>query len=188
MLTHYLDFTLRSDPEFPSNQLLAALYAKLHRILVQLQTQELAVSFPGYSRKPAGLGKTLRVLGRADSLAELMRNPWLTGMADHVLVSTIGAVPNNAEHHQLLRVQAKSNPERLRRRQMKRHGVTAEEARERIPDTIAESLNLPFLTVRSSSTGQVFLLFLNLGPSLPSPCLGVFNYYGLSGTATIPWF
>lgn len=188
MLTHYLDIHLRPDPEFPASQLLAVLYAKLHRALVQLQADDVAVGFPGYSDKPLGLGQTLRVLGRAERLKQLMTLPWLSGMVDHVQVNPAAAVPVGATHRQLTRAQAKSNPERLRRRQMKRHGLTAEQARERIPESAAESLKLPFLPVRSASTGQAFLLFLRLGPALPNPMTGVFNAYGLSATATIPWF
>ena len=188
MLTHYLDFNLRTDAEFPSNQLLAALYLKLHRALVQLKAQDLAVSFPGYSSNPIGLGKTLRVFGSEGGLLKLMEHSWLAGIADHVEVSKAHQVPDNVSHRSLIRVQAKSNPERLRRRHIKRHGLTVEQAKERIPDNTAENLNLPFLSVRSYSTGQAFLLFLRLGPSLPAPSVGTFNAYGLSATATIPWF
>lgn len=188
MLTHYLDIHLRPDPEFPANQLLAALYAKLHRGLVQLNSDDVAVSFPGYSGKPFGLGKTLRLMGSAERLKQLMALPWLTGMADHLQLGEVVEVPANAEHRRLTRAQAKSNPERLRRRQMRRHGITEAQALERIPDEAAERLNLPFITVRSASTGQSFFLFVRLSPPVPESVPGVFNAYGLSGTATIPWF
>lgn len=186
MLTHYLDIHLRPDPEFPASQLLVALYAKLHRALVELRSDDLAVCFPGYSDK--GLGRALRVFGTSDRLGQLMASPWLSGMMDHIQVSACAAVPTNADHRHLSRVQAKSSPERLRRRQMKRHGLTAEQARERIPDSAAESLKLPFLPVRSASTGQSFMLFLRLSPPCPSARPGSFNAYGLSATGTVPWF
>lgn len=188
MLTHYLDIHLRTDPDFPANQLLAALYAKLHRALVQLRSEDLAVNFPGYSHKPFGLGQTLRVLGNAERLGQVMALPWLSGIADHVYVTAIAAVPASAAHRQLTRVQAKSNPERLRRRQMRRHGLTADQAMDRIPDSASERLNLPFLPVRSASTSQTFLLFLRLGQPCSAPLAGTFNAYGLSTTATTPWF
>lgn len=188
MLTHYIDIHLRPDPEFAASHLLAALYAKLHRALVQLGTDQLAVGFPGYADKPLGLGQVLRILGSADGLSKLMALPWLAGMTDHVQVSPMAPVPEGVPHRQLSRVQAKSSPERLRRRQMKRHSLTQEQARERIPDTAAQTLKLPFLPVRSASTGQTFLLFLRLGPASEPVATGAFNAYGLSATATIPWF
>lgn len=188
MLTHYLDIHLRPDPEFPASQLLAALYAKLHRALVQLKSADLAISFPGYSERPLGLGRTLRLVGSAERLKQLMALPWLTGMADHVQLGEVVPVPASAAHRRLTRVQAKSNPERLRRRQMRRHGLTEAQALERIPDEAAESLSLPFISVRSASTGQAFLLFMRLSPPSSESVPGEFNAYGLSTTATIPWF
>jgi CRISPR-associated endonuclease Csy4 len=188
MLTHYLDIHLRSDPEFPAHQLLAALYAKLHRALVHLQSTDVAVGFPGYSDKPPGLGNTLRLLGQSERLEQVMALPWLTGMADHVQVGAVQSVPAVVNHGRLLRVQAKSSPERLRRRQMKRHGLTEAQVRERIPDSAAQRLELPFLTMRSASTGQPFLLFLRREASSAPSAAGTFNAYGLSTTATVPWF
>ena len=188
MLTHYLDIHLRPDPEFPVNQLVAALYAKLHRALVLLRSEDVAVSFPGYSVKPVSLGATMRIMGSAERLGQLMALPWLRGMADHVQANPVLVIPVEAVHRTLTRAQAKSSPERLRRRQMKRHGLTAEQALERIPECNGEKLNLPFLPIRSASTGQAFLLFLRLGPYSPASVVGSFNAYGLSSTATIPWF
>ncbi|MEY6431054.1 type I-F CRISPR-associated endoribonuclease Cas6/Csy4 [Thioalkalicoccus limnaeus] len=188
-MSHYIDIHLRPDPELPSHQLMDALYAKLHRALVQLQLARVGVSFPGYQETPPALGKTLRLIGPKDTLEQLMAHAWLQGMRDHVDTREIASVPDDATHRCLRRVQAKSNPERLRRRQMRRHALNEEQARVRIPDSTAEVLRLPFVTMRSTSTGHTFPLFLQLGPPLLSAEPdGEFNSYGLSSTATIPWF
>lgn len=185
---HYIDIHLRPDPEFPAHQLMAALCAKLHRGLVQVRTNRIAVSFPGYREAGPTIGSTLRLIGPAAELGQLMEEDWLRGMRDHVDVKSPSAVPDGVPHRSLRRVQAKSSPTRLRRRQMRRHRLTEEEALERAPDTCAEVLNLPFLAFTSTSTGQRFKLFLRLGPSVTIPQPGDFNSYGLSSTATIPWF
>jgi CRISPR-associated endonuclease Csy4 len=185
---HYIDIHLRPDPEFPPHQLMAALFAKLHRWLAQTQSQRIAVSFPGYQEAPATLGGTLRLIGPAAELARLMEHDWLQGMHDHVALRPLATVPPDAAQRTLRRVQAKSSPERLRRRQMRRHQLTAEQALERVPDGAAETLKLPFLTLASASTGQRFKLFLRLGPPSPAAQAGEFNSYGLSSTATLPWF
>ncbi|NEX23062.1 type I-F CRISPR-associated endoribonuclease Cas6/Csy4 [Thiorhodococcus mannitoliphagus] len=183
----YIDIHLRPDPEFPAYQLMAALYAKLHRVLAQVQSNTIGVSFPGYRESPPTLGNRLRLLGPEADLSRLMEHPWLKGMRDHTEVARIAQVPVNAEHRSLRRVQAKSSPERLRRRQMRRHGLTEQQARERVPDLAAEMLQLPFVTLASVSTGQSFRLFLRLGPPTAAQA-GPFNTYGLSCTATTPWF
>lgn len=184
---HYLDIHLLPDPEFPAGQLMNALFAKLHRVLVQLGSDSIGVSFPG-ARSAAGLGNHLRLHGCQAALNELMALPWLTGMRDHVRIAEPAPVPADAQHCRVRRVQADSNPERLRRRAMKRHGLTEEQARERIPDAAVKWLRLPYLQLRSQSTGQPFRLFIEQGPPGHEPTAGKFNAYGLSQQATVPWF
>lgn len=184
---HYIDIHLRPDPEFAQHQLMAALFAKLHRWLAQTQSQRIAVSFPGYSESPATLGPILRLLGPVGELARLMEHDWLQGMRDHTDVHGMAVVPAEAVQRTLRRVQVKSSAERLRRRQMRRHNLSPEEALQRAPDSCAETLKLPYLRMSSASTGQQFKFFIRLGAPCPEAG-GEFNAYGLSSTATVPWF
>src|SRR5690606_15210402 len=96
-------------------------------------------------RKPS-LGTHVRLHGVEDALRRLEQTRWLMGVRDYVQVSMIAPVPPGALHRVVSRVQAKSSPERLRRRAMKRHGIDAETAKERIPDSAVEHLSLPFVT------------------------------------------
>jgi CRISPR-associated endonuclease Csy4 len=205
----YIDIQLRPDPEFTPHQLLSGLYARLHRTLAQLGSQDIGVSFPGYasresapatplaatpqtSRKSTAvstLGNCLRLHGPASSLQRLTTTGWLQGMLDHVTVSAIGSVPSDTAHCRFARVQAKSSPARLRRRAMRRHGLDEPAAAQRIPDTAAEQLQLPFVIIGSRSTGQPsFPLFIRRDPAQPQAVSGNFNSYGLSQNATVPWF
>lgn len=187
-MSYYLDIHLLPDPEFPVHVLLSALYAKLHRALVELQTDTVGITFPAYQRSPASLGAQLRLVGPASALDRLVSQASLGGMQGHVRWGVMAPVPPTAEHRLLRRVQAKSNPARLRRRQMKRHGLSEAEAMARVPDTAVELLRLPFLQVHSASTGQSFRLFLELGAPQQEVPDGRFNAYGLSTTRTVPWF
>jgi CRISPR-associated endonuclease Csy4 len=186
-MDHYVDIRLRPDPEFPVHQLMDALFAKLHRLLAQLGSNDIGVSFPEAGNAKVGLGRRLRLHGTQHSLQRAMDTPWLSGMRDHAEISSVSPVPTDAKHCCVRRVQAKSSPERLRRRQMKRKGWTEERARAAIPDSATEQLNLPYLTVRSTSTGQAFRLFVRQEP-VNSPTAGSFNAYGFSGAASIAWF
>lgn len=186
-MSHYLDIFLRLDPELAAHQLMAALYAKLHLALVQLDSSSLGVSFPGYAEKPASLGNRLRVFGPEADLHRLTALPWLGGLQDHLQTSAVTEVPPQPGYRRFSRVQVKSSPERLRRRQMKRHGLSEEEARARVPDSCSKVLALPFVVLRSTSTTQTFRLFLRC-ETANGPTSGLFNAYGLSATATVPWF
>ncbi len=188
IVEYFVDIELRPNPEIAGHQLLAALYTKLHNALSARTGSGIAVCFPDYRTSPLSLGSRLRLLGNEPALKTLMSPDSLGGLRDHVNVSAASKVPTNATHRALRRVQAKSNPERLRRRVMSRHGLDQTQARERIPDTAAEMLHLPFLQLRSGSTGHTFRLFLSLSAAQPKAITGDFNAYGFSQTATIPWF
>lgn len=187
-MDHYLDLHLLPDPEFPATQLMNALLAKLHRGLHDLRRDDIGISFPGIEGKSAGLGSQLRLHGTAQTLGTLLAMNWLTGMRDHLRQGELSPVPSAVQHRHVSRVQVDSNPERARRRLIKRHGISEEQARERIPDHAAKRSNLPFAQLRSLTTGQHFRLFIQQGPLLDKPQAGAFNGYGLSSTATVPWF
>lgn len=186
-MDRYLDIRILPDPEFPTSQLMNALFAKLHRCLAKLGSEDLGVSFPEVDEERPTLGPVLRLHGSEAAFSTLLAQPWLVGMRDHIQLSAVSPVPAQVKYRRVRRVQAKSNPDRIRRRQMKRHGWTEDEARRRIPDTIRETLSLPYLSLESRSTGHRFHIFLRHEPAeAPSP--GPFNAYGLSNIATVPWF
>ncbi len=191
MTTHYIDITLLPDPEFSHAHLLGALVAKLHRALVQLGTDNIGVSYPQHVNAPLPkrtLGTVLRLHGTPPDLQQLMALPWLQGMRDHTKFSAPNPVPPHAQHRTVRRRQFKTSAERLRRRRMQRKGETAEQAAEAIPDCVERKPSLPYVQLRSSSTGQPFFLFIEHSPLEPMAVDGGFNAYGLSSGATIPWF
>ena len=187
-MSHYIDIHLRPDPEIAEHLLMAALYGRLHMRLVELKAEDIGLSFPGYRAKPARLGGVLRLVGQADALARVTAGNWLGALREHVLTKDVLPIPANAEHRRLRRIQAKSNPARLRRRQMKRHGLSEAEALARVPDSAVETLSLPYVQLRSASTGQSFRLFLELGEPQEEVKGGSFNAFGLSSVNTTPWF
>lgn len=191
MTTHYIDITLLPDPEFSHAHLLGALVAKLHRALVQGQTTDIGVSYPQHVGQPLSrrtLGAVLRLHGTPEALQRLMGQDWLKGMRDHTRVGAVSAAPATAQYRAVIRKQFKTNAERLRRRRMQRKGETAEQAAAAIPDSVERRADLPFVQLRSSSTGQPYCLFVEHGPVVTEPSAGAFNAFGLGQGATVPWF
>lgn len=182
----YLELQLLPDPEFPPAMLMNALFAKLHRALVSHGEGRIGISFPDVST--GQLGQRLRLHGQAGELEKLMACNWLQGMRDHLAAFAIRPVPDGAKHRIVRRVQAQSNPERLRRRLIRRKGIGEEEARAAIPDSAAQTLALPSLQVTSQSTQQQFRLFIEHLPVQAESSPGHFTSYGLSNEASIPWF
>lgn len=187
-MDHYIDIRLRPDPEFSSTLLMGALFGKAHRALVRAGGGKIGVSFPGHAISPRTLGDCLRLHGEKAELESLMKLQWLTGMADHVRMSEVAHIPDGTSYRVVRRIQAKTNAERLRRRYAQRHQVTEEEARHLIPSSVEQKVQLPYLSIRSQSTGQEFSLFVEHMPPKTESVAGEFNSYGMSTTATIPWF
>lgn len=184
----YVEVRLLPDPEFSPSTLMNVLFDKLHRGLVAHGGGNIGVSFPDVATNSASLGQRLRLHGNKTDLERLMTNNWFLGMTDHATATTIAEVPARAKQRVVRRVQAKSSPERERRRLIARKGVSAEHAAEAIPDSTAEKLSLPYLALISRSTGQKFRLFVEHMPVQEEAVIGKFSPYGLSATATIPWF
>jgi CRISPR-associated endonuclease Csy4 len=184
----HINIRLRPDPEFPVPILMGALFGKLHRVLVAMEADNIGVSFPGYSVRSRGLGDILRLHGNAPALDKLMSQTWLSGMWDHIAMGDMAEVPSQVKHCCFRRRQFKTNAERLRRRRARRHGETLEQARVHIPDSVERRVSLPFVTLRSLSTGERFCLFIERGEAQLAPRAGMFNRYGLSQGATVPWF
>lgn len=187
-MDHYLEIELLPDPEFVPSVLMNALFGKLHRALVELSTNRIGVSFPGVHHDPPALGARMRLHGDLGNLQRLMELNWLIGMRDHTSLSPSAPVPANTGHRVVRRVQAKSSPARLRRRLARRKGISDEEACNAIPDRAPERLKLPYVTIRSRSTQQTFRLFIDHQPPVREAISGDFGCYGLSSTATVPWF
>lgn len=187
-MDHYIDITVLPDPEFPATTLMNALFAKLHRGLVDHGGRDIGISFPEVGQSKRTLGMQIRLHGNAASLDRLMKIAWTQGMRDHIEISPTAPVPSGALHRVVRRVQAKSNPERLRRRLMSRKQIGPDEASAAIPDEIAQRLDLPYIELTSRTTGQHFKLFIeHLKPGTTARS-GSFGTYGLSASTTIPWF
>lgn len=187
-MDYYLEIQLQLDPDFVPAMLMNALFSKLHRALVENPQLTVALSFPEYSLSPRGLGSCLRLHGKQQDLESLQTTTWLTGMRDHVACKEIQAVPSNAKQVLVKRVQAKSNIERLVRRYAKHKNISEEEARSHYQKAEPKKLRLPFVNLNSQSSGQKFSLFIKQSKPQEKPQAGVFNRYGLSQTATVPWF
>lgn len=187
-MDHYLEIHLLSDPEFPATMLMSALVGKLHRGITEHGTERIGVSFPDVRDGSGTLGKRLRLHGTEADLNRLVEADWTQGMRDHIEVGEVSDVPKQTKHRIVRRVQAKSSPERLRRRLIARKQIGEEEARQAIPDSAAKKLALPHVVLGSKTTGQRFKLFIEHLPIQDDPVSGKFGAYGLSPTATIPWF
>lgn len=187
MTTHYQNIVLLPDAELVPQVLMSMLFSKLHKALVSAQTVQVGVSFP--EQKEHFLGNVLRLHGSAVTLDHLDALSWLGGLRGYVQLGAVVPVPLSVLGYcTVRRRQAQSNPDRLRRRMMRRKGITWEQAVQALPDACGEMLDLPFVQLHSSSTGENFRLFIEQGALRQEATEGTFSQYGLSSKTTIPFF
>jgi len=186
-MDHYFEIHLLPDPEFRESVLMNVVFSKLHRALVEGGNGCVGVSFP-HSKKT--LGDILRLHGNAEDLRELVGMNWLKGLTDYTRISTISEIPEIHQHCVVRRVQAKGNIERLYRRSVKKGWLTEEEAEAKKRECTGRenNLNHPFVSIKSSSTGQTFKLFVQQKKQVEKFQKGLFSKYGLSSATTVPWF
>ena len=184
-MDYYIDIQVLPGSEFPDSIIINKLFSNLHKRLVDCGYGEIGVSFPKVNKT---LGSILRLHGLQASLQRLMNKNWVESLMDYITVSEMIKVPTDVRYRIVKRVQSKSSTERLLRRSVRKGWITEEEAVLRAENKIDKKLSLPYVSLKSHSTGQMFNVFIEHGSILINPVEGVFSAYGLSTVATIPWF
>lgn len=180
----YCDIKVLPDPEASEPVLISNLMAKLHRTLVELKDINIGISFPNVDKT---LGDTLRLHGNEGDLKQLFEINWLKGLRDYCSQTSVLKVPEVCEYRCVKRKQAKS-ADNKRKRSIAKGWLSAEEATLKIGNEQQKMLRLPFVQLKSTSTGQVMKLFIEHGGLQDKAVEGQFNRYGLSSSATVPWF
>jgi len=187
-MDYYLDLEILPNAEMGKNIVMNVIGSRLHQFLVVEKGVELGTSFPDYSKNPRTLGKRMRLHGTSQSLDRVAQSEWLELLGDYVHVKDVQQKPKSCKYVDVRRVQAKSSVLRLARRYARRHGVSLDEALALYKNVSDKKLSYPFLSLNSNSTGQRFNLFIKQSQPHSIARAGKFNSFGLSKTASLPWF
>ena len=116
-----------------------------------------------------------------------MQTRWIMGMTDYCRVSAVCPVPPQTSFCTVRRVQAKSAYNK-RKRSVAKGWLDESEAQKRIPDSQQRMLDLPYAQLRSLSNGNMMRVYIEHSKPVQQSVTGSFSAYGLSSTATVPWF
>lgn len=185
-MKYYLNIRVLPNSEFLESILINSLFSELHKKLVEFGDGKIGVSFPEFNKN---LGSLLRLHGQQSALQRLKESLWTTGYKDYLTISEVAEVPEKVSYRVVNRIQPKKNIERLMRRSVRKGWITEEEAINNLKDKKeVTSLSHPYVRLKSGSSGQTFLLFIEHGPLMENAKEGFFTSYGLSSDGTIPWF
>lgn len=183
-MNFYVDILIKPDAEMRLNVLLNSIYTKLHKTLCDLRVTSIGISFPKYK---VTLGNVLRIHGDKTALNDLQSLDWLGGMSGYCNVSKIAPVPDGVKFRNVSRIQATMSQSKLNRL-LKRGSITEEEAKNYRAKMFTRGLDNPYVELVSGSSGHKHRRYIKFGELLDAPVAGSFDQFGLSKTATVPWF
>jgi CRISPR-associated endonuclease Csy4 len=180
----YINITIQPDVEMPINRLLNALYTKFHKALCDLKSTTLGISFPAYKIL---LGNKMRIHGSSENLSELQRINWIGGLLGYCDVSEILSVPTDCQYRTVGRKQTTMSQSKLNRL-LKRGSITEQEIKQYRAKMFSRGLDNPYIEMDSGSSGHKHRRYLEFGELKQQPTIGQYDQFGLSKTATVPWF
>lgn len=185
-MDHYIDIFIKpnADGRERESKLLNLAYTDFHKTLVKLKTEKIGASFPDYDLK---LGCRLRIHGKKIHLMELISFDWINKLGASYEISEITNIPNTVKYRSISRIRTNMSKSKLERLK-KRGSITHDEERNYKAKMFSQGLTEPYLDLLSGSTGHMHRRFLHFGSLVDSEIIGKFDSYGLSKTATIPWF
>jgi len=183
-MDHYTDISILPDSEFPATVLMNAIYSKFHKALCELSSAGIGISFPEYKTT---LGTVLRIHSQEAVLNDLQGLNWIGGMSGYCNVSGVLAVPVDTKFRIISRKQPTMSQSKLNRL-IKRGHISEDNLKLYKIKMLSRELDKPYVELISGSTGQKYRRYIEFGELLDQPVKGEFDQFGLSKTATVPWF
>ena len=180
----YIEITIKPDAEMRENVLLNKVYTKLHKALVTLKSDCIGVSFPNYKVR---LGRVVRIHSNDAMLHDLTGLNWLGGLVGYCDVSDIQVVPSECGYRTISRIQSTMSQSKLKRL-IKRGSISDEQVKSYKAKMFTKGLDNPYFELESGSNGHKHRRYLQFGEIKKEPAQGCFDEFGLSKTATVPWF
>jgi CRISPR-associated endonuclease Csy4 len=102
-------------------------------------------------------------------------------------ISPIQPIPDTSAFRTISRIQTTMSPAKLKRL-LNRGTISIENVKKYKAKMFQKGLNSPYLELESASSGHKYRRYIAFGELVDQPSDGTFDHFGLSKTATIPWF
>lgn len=180
----YIDIELKPDAEMRESELSSKVFTKFHKAIASLNTNRIGISFP---RIKLNLGRLFRIHGEVSLLNDLQRVEWLGALSGYCQIGEVSAVPEEVKYR-IVSVKRSNLSKSKLKRLIARGSIDKDGEKRYKVKMLSQGFDNPYLDLFSSSTGQVHRKFFELSDIQENPVIGFFDAYGLSKTATIPWF
>lgn len=200
-MKYYLDITLLPDAEANLGFLWQKIFQQVHIALVDNKVADnesaIALSIVDYGDKDFPLGNKLRLLAKnQEALQKLDINHWLNRLSDYCHIKPIKPVPTDVTQYACFkRKPVKSIEKKAQRRAVHLNKPYDEVLAYLLEEGRSKKSELPFINIESQETKKRvdqavscrFFIFIEQ-LLFEAPIAGKFDCYGLSKTATVPWF
>ncbi len=196
-MKYYQDITLIPDAEVNIGFLWYKVFQQVHIALADNQLPDgssaIAVSFPEYKKTVFPLGSRLRLFAQSeDQLQKLNVAKWLARLQDYCHIKSTCNVPDVSEYACFRRKPVKSPEKKAELLAKHLQKPLAEVIKFRKENNLIKECDFPYIHMESqrkmeSGNKNRFRLFVEQTIS-DGPIAGQFDCYGLSKTATVPWF
>ncbi|RZB36635.1 MAG: CRISPR-associated endonuclease Csy4 [Desulfobacteraceae bacterium Eth-SRB2] len=192
-MNYYQEISLLPNADIGVYFLWEKVYQQIHLALVENKSTDnssaIGAGFPEYNADNFILGTKLRLFsGDEQTLEQMQCEKWLNRLSDYVHLSEIKPVPERLAGHACFRhIKFKGNKEKLARRRAKRKGETLQQALSHFENFEEQRTKLPYINMTSQTNGHRFRLFIEK-QAMGQPQTGLYSYYGLSNTTTVPLF
>ncbi|HHW7448974.1 type I-F CRISPR-associated endoribonuclease Cas6/Csy4 [Pasteurella multocida] len=186
MTTHYIELKAIPQMDMLQSEVIGHCMQILHQFLPHFEGR-VGVAFPAY-----GLGRNLggivRLFANQEDCNQLHQQLLRSGLSDYALISEVSKTPLSTECRSYSRVHRKGQSAiRRTEKRLKSQGRWDESIRADMQQRQQNVAFFPHCHLKSASTGQRFILAVKEN-RMPQSCVGVFNAYGLSNSATVPHF
>lgn len=200
-MKHYFDITLLPDAEANLGFLWQKVFQQVHIALVDNKVGDnesaIALSIVNYGGKDFPLGDKLRLLAKnEEALQKLDIGHWLNRLSDYCHIKPIKPVPANVTKYACFKRKSVKSIEKKAQRRAKHLNIPyGEVLAYLLKEGRSDKCKLPYINVESQNTKKrverdvscQFSLFIEQA-FFEAPASGKFDCYGLSKTATVPWF
>lgn len=193
----YIEISCLPGADVNSGFLVGKVMGILHLCLVNLEKGQgynpVGVSFPDYcfgdDVKPS-IGGMIRLFARETSHLEILDlDSQLSRFEDYIHMRPITDLDRPGLKFAVFRrVQLRSSRERLIRRQVVRSGESENVIRARYQSFVEEQTRLPYVNMKSMSSGRQFRLFVQKQRVEKPSANWQFSSYGLSSSIPVPDF
>ncbi|PJE78628.1 CRISPR-associated endonuclease Cas6f/Csy4 [invertebrate metagenome] len=175
----YCEVKALPNPEIIQSAVMAELMQTVHALLPAFEGR-IGVDFPAYGQQRT-LGGIVRLMGTKADIhqlyAQLMNS---RTVQDYALLTEPSDIPKQVSHYvccQRRHTRGNSHFQRLKRRHQGR-GTWSDKLEQAMLEKPTLSLSLPYVALKSGSTQQTFLLFIERKPTKHRK-IERFNGYGL---------